>query len=658
MTELVKYSKIGVQDLNNGTGTFEVTLADGRVVTMDQVSLTALNALFPLSIIATGSVTSRSLALRFADITNVKDYGATGDGITDDTAAIVLAIAVGGIVFFPAGTYIVTSFSVTTSMILTGVGRTSIIKQKASTVAHMITVSGTSPRVLVQHLTIDGNTASQAAQSTNRSLYFSSTGTSTNPSSLEVSSCTFINGNYADIYALTDTVLSTLDYLTVNDCTFLGGSDGNNNANGDPRYISITRPIIYQITGCTFDFLQTSPAGWGRVGIMSFQTGVVTDYSHGTISNNVFTNCGRHTDGGTGNLATISLYSYTEAMVVSNNVMINNFGGAISSKFDAKNLTIANNTVLGVVSLHGNPNTGGCISVNASVNTTSRGIVSITGNAIADAFHDGIVIDGVDSGGTVYGVTVSITGNTLNAISATNVAISVNRLTDVTISGNAVYGFGAGVYLQNARKSAVISGNTFRGCTVYAVNIAITNTLAQLTITGNYVEDATTRGIYLGSSGGGLVVGNTVNNTGTTVGIYVLNNTVAMLIANNNVTASTPLFISGTVTGLRVLDNIFSTTITRLLTIATGAITAYLDWHTVSTEAAAATDDLDTVSGGVDGGILTLRATLSTTDVVVKDGTGNMKLAGDFTMNNLEDTITLRYMSGTWYELSRSDNGA
>ena len=54
---------------------------------------------------------------------NVKDYGAKGDGSTDDTAAIQSAIAAGGrcgqncasstetpaIVYFPAGTYIISS---------------------------------------------------------------------------------------------------------------------------------------------------------------------------------------------------------------------------------------------------------------------------------------------------------------------------------------------------------------------------------------------------------------------------------------------------------------------------------------------------------------------------------------------------------------------
>ena len=37
---------------------------------------------------------------------NVKDYGAAGDGLTNDTAAIQKAINDGGMVYFPAGVYV------------------------------------------------------------------------------------------------------------------------------------------------------------------------------------------------------------------------------------------------------------------------------------------------------------------------------------------------------------------------------------------------------------------------------------------------------------------------------------------------------------------------------------------------------------------------
>ncbi len=68
--------------------------------------------------LSTGSTTARTLANRFADVVNVKDFGAVGDGVTDDTVAIKNAIAYailnppltapfgeGGTVFLPAGVY-------------------------------------------------------------------------------------------------------------------------------------------------------------------------------------------------------------------------------------------------------------------------------------------------------------------------------------------------------------------------------------------------------------------------------------------------------------------------------------------------------------------------------------------------------------------------
>lgn len=45
----------------------------------------------------------------FGDITNVKTYGAVGDGVTDDTDAIQDAIDNNSIIYFPSGTYLISS---------------------------------------------------------------------------------------------------------------------------------------------------------------------------------------------------------------------------------------------------------------------------------------------------------------------------------------------------------------------------------------------------------------------------------------------------------------------------------------------------------------------------------------------------------------------
>jgi hypothetical protein len=70
-------------------------------------------------VIATGSTTARSVQDRFADVVNVKNFGAVGDGVTDDTSAIQAAINYaaslannstgGAVVRIPSGSYKITN---------------------------------------------------------------------------------------------------------------------------------------------------------------------------------------------------------------------------------------------------------------------------------------------------------------------------------------------------------------------------------------------------------------------------------------------------------------------------------------------------------------------------------------------------------------------
>ena len=90
------------------SGSDELIVQQSNVTKRVAASLLMNNA----PVLAEGSTTSRSLETRFAEMTNVKDFGAVGDGTTDDTAAIVAAIASlpnGGRVFFPQGHYRITS---------------------------------------------------------------------------------------------------------------------------------------------------------------------------------------------------------------------------------------------------------------------------------------------------------------------------------------------------------------------------------------------------------------------------------------------------------------------------------------------------------------------------------------------------------------------
>lgn len=75
---------------------------------------------------ATGGNTARSLAERFGDVKNVRDLGAKGDGITDDTEAIqaadAAALIAGGEVLVPGPCYVSSDVTLASRVRFTGTG--------------------------------------------------------------------------------------------------------------------------------------------------------------------------------------------------------------------------------------------------------------------------------------------------------------------------------------------------------------------------------------------------------------------------------------------------------------------------------------------------------------------------------------------------------
>lgn len=150
---------------------FSMTVKDrqGRVVfsvldaTSDSNLTTALAASSGSSLVGflqsgAGAV-ARTVQNKLRDMVSVKDFGAVGDGITDDTAAIQAAINASNSVYFPDGTYLVSA----------QIDLKADLMLQAETGAKILLQTGVTPYVLrgsatnnvtIRDLEIEGNGAS------------------------------------------------------------------------------------------------------------------------------------------------------------------------------------------------------------------------------------------------------------------------------------------------------------------------------------------------------------------------------------------------------------------------------------------------------------------------------------------------------------------
>jgi hypothetical protein len=93
-----------LNDVN--TATYTTVPANTSAITAVSSNLAASTGSSLVGQIATGAgATARTVQSKLRDFVSVKDYGAVGDGMADDTAAVQAAINAGNYVLFPLGTY-------------------------------------------------------------------------------------------------------------------------------------------------------------------------------------------------------------------------------------------------------------------------------------------------------------------------------------------------------------------------------------------------------------------------------------------------------------------------------------------------------------------------------------------------------------------------
>lgn len=197
--------------------------------------------------------TPRTIQSKLSEVVSVKDYGAVGDGVTNDTAAIQTAInAATTSLSFPTGTYIINStlnFTVSNTRYYSpGAGAT--IKVAPSLASGITMLSITGSNLLFDNLNIDGNDSFPPV-SGNVSLVNLATASapSTTIDNITFRGCNFGNTKGYGIFAFG---AGTLTRITIDSCGF----DGFNNTSGTPpACIQIVQPSVvarFNLVGCRF----------------------------------------------------------------------------------------------------------------------------------------------------------------------------------------------------------------------------------------------------------------------------------------------------------------------------------------------------------------------------------------------------------------------
>jgi len=156
------YQQRNTYTISNTTLTFSAAPPAGtnniEVVNFVLSSVTTVDSSFVTYLpTGTGAVT-RSASSKFGDTVSVKDFGAVGDGVTDDTAAITNAIAASAEVYFPKGQYRITTGGIALANVtLRGCG----VPEKGSPYTDngsviLLDSTTTSPFALGRGVTIEG----------------------------------------------------------------------------------------------------------------------------------------------------------------------------------------------------------------------------------------------------------------------------------------------------------------------------------------------------------------------------------------------------------------------------------------------------------------------------------------------------------------------
>jgi hypothetical protein len=435
---------------------------------------------------------------------SVKDFGAVGDGVTDDTAAIQLAAAAltnGMSLYFPAGTYIVDGF-------VGGQDVSSVIRIEKK---NRVTIYGDGARI---RCNLDMTTKSATL------IHF-----------LGCNECE-VKGLNLDIEASGYPIYLTNLYETWATAVWVEkASDGTTSNRCVVRdcFIRTYHPQGASIGDGTGNPIHPTYAGkLQSVVVYGGYDAVTPRYNDACqVANNTFFQC----------TSRVVWLWMTRDCIVSNNSFYECGIDATAFSLMVIRLTHANNGTV----IEGNVIEGGYSSSAAILISDNGGVYSptdvvVSGNVIRNhQASTGVFVDGYRR--------LSITGNTIQMPNdARGISLddgSNNVGDDLTITGNSIGHTGGtftsdGIYMLT-QGVGTISGNTIRGFR-YGVNLEV----GAPTITGNSITSNNSHGIFCNSTvTGAYIMSNNISSNGGSgvasnsgaAGLVVIGNYIA---ANGN----------------------------------------------------------------------------------------------------------------------------
>ena len=479
-----QYEGSSYVETDNNTVTFTQGLHVGALVKFStvQTQTSLVNSAGAVTFTAAGAgAVPRSVQSKERDIVSVKDFGAQGDGVTDDTAAIQAAVATGANVYFPKGIYNVSStISVTAAnQCLFGEGNECVIQQVGVNFSVITLVANATE---IKNLRFNG--AATSADAAN--VYFAVfTDETFAPDNVKIYNCLFSGASAGSGFRGAVKINAGCNFCVVENCQFerLWGSSTDcgygvicGNVTGfraiNNKGVATSgrgRHLIYFSAGASdclaaFNYAE----GFGEAGIQQFSQAAQPPCYRNTFAYNNLFGCSTNATS-TSSALQISGRS-VDAKIIGNQVANSGRNGIAVYNFllnDCSSTTIADNSVI-------NSAYSGIYLTGLTGTNILRGNIVRESSQVSAGAHSNIQIDSDD----------------VTPVATTNVLVQGNHSTGTLFARSPIAIAGA-----TPPTGISLDGNYFPVCNVSGISIN-----AGITVTGTNVTGTWTPALKFGGN--------------------------------------------------------------------------------------------------------------------------------------------------------------